>query len=236
MEISYSFDPKNKRIVLTSETTIQDQVRQIYKYLTINPNRQQVIYQTSWTLSDKDAAEFESQSDLWEILRGLEKDDGEESANELLNQQPEVQALIAQHYTAVSKESFNDSDLNENVQTNIINILNKTKFIRSSAISFFNDRTKFTVSINWFMDEQKYISFGTKADQNGQYEEIYPTQSRSLDIDPEEVKEKPEKFFDWLWDGLNETELKDCKAACLWLKQNMPELFMIRSENRIFMN
>lgn len=236
MEISYSFDPKNKRIVLTSETTIQDQVRQIYKYLTINPNRQQVIYQTSWTLSDKDAAEFESQSDLWEILRGLEKDNGEESANVLLNQQPEVQALIAQHYSAVSKESFNGSDLNENVQTNIINILNKTKFIRSLASSNINDEANFTVSMNWFMDEQKYISFGTKADQNGRFEEIYPVQSRSFDFDPEEVKQNPENFFDWLWSGLNETDLKDCKAACLWLKQNMPELFMIRSENRIFMN
>lgn len=236
MEISYSFDPKTKRIVLTSETTIQDQVRKLYKFLTINPNRQQVIHQTSWTLSDKDAAEYESQSELWDILRELEKDNGEESANELLNKKPEVQSLIAQHYAVISKEFFNGSDLNDNVQANIINILNKTKFIRSFAISYFNDQTKFTVSINWFMDEQKYISFGTKADQNGRCEEIYPTQSRSLDIDPEDVEANPEEFYEWLWDGLNETELKDCKAACLWLKQNMPELFMIRSENRIFMN
>lgn len=236
MNIYYRFDQDLQRIVLTSETTIQNQIRPIFKVLTVNPNLKKVVYQTGWTLGEQDVALFENNVEMWSFLRDLEANKGEEVLIDELNKQPEIQALIDQHYAPLTLETLNNVELTAEAKNAVLNILNRTKFLRLDAIVHYLEPTKYTVSIKWFMEGQKFLSFSTTANLKGEFDQIYPTRSQSLDIDAEDLEANPSKYFDWLWQECNEQELKHNKAACLWLMANMPEFFMIRSDNRIFMN
>lgn len=234
MEIKYSYNPQVKKIVLSSTAKFGNETLPVQKYLTINPFKKTVINETLWCLDDKFHDNFKDHDELMDFRKSIDIEMEAQASLDQYTLLDEVQALINQHFKPMGDEDFEKLDLSDNAKKVLKSILESTKMINVLIISKYGSDNLYHVNYLWLMDGQTHIGFSSTIDQNGNYDEFYPTRSSSLDISPERIEEHPEDYYEWLGDGKSAEEIQDIKDACKWMLMNMPELFMIRSEKRIF--